>query len=441
MDTPASEARSHWSPYTWAVCLVLMLASTLNYMDRQALSNQKTEISTEFKLDAEQSGNTKYGYVELGFGLAFALGCTVFGFAVDRINVLWLYPAAMLLWSGAGAGTALAHSYPELLVWRILLGFFEAAHWPCALRTTERLLTRADRGFGNSILQSGTSIGAILIPLMIREMREIPSLTGWRTPFLVTGALGGLWLILWFLFARGIDLTPPQQVVSTPDAPQPRDADFKRRYVVLIGVVVTINIGWHLFRVWLPAFLQEGRGYTEDEKLTFIAIFNAATDVGCILAGLATLLLQRMGRTAAHARRIAFTGCALCCAASIFIPWLPRGAPLEWTLLLVAGGLLGLFPCYYTWTQDISATHTGKIAGSLGTIAWVTTSAVHPLCGWVIDSFKAHNQKLIELGQTPAIGAFDLGLTVAGCLPLIGAAFVWWGWDSRSEVVTAQTDR
>lgn len=432
MSDSLAEPRSRWSVATWAVCLTLLLASTLNYMDRQTLSNLKTEISTEFHLD-----NTQYGYVELGFGLAFALGCTVFGFAVDRVNVYWLYPAAMLMWSGAGAGTALARDYPELLIWRILLGFFEAAHWPCALRTTERLLAPADRGFGNSILQSGTSIGAILVPLMIREMAHRPALAGWRTPFLVTGALGVLWLFLWLLQARGINLrSQPAAATENFDRPEPlRDPDFSRRYLVLIGVVVTINIAWHQFRVWMPAFLEEGRGYTADQKLTFSALFNAATDVGCIIAGLATLLMQRWGRSASHARRIVFTGCALCCAASVAIPWLPRGEALEWVLLLIAAGLLGLFPCYYTWAQEISASHTGKIAGTLGTIAWVSTSLVHPLYGMVIDALKTHNQAIIDAGQTPIIGAFDLGLTIAGCLPLGGAAIVWWGWESRIPVV------
>lgn len=424
-----AEPRSRWSFATWAVCIVLLLASTLNYMDRQTLSNQKTDISTEFRLD-----NAAYGSIELGFGLAFAAGCTFFGFLVDRVNVRWLYPLAMLLWSAAGAGTAFSRNYQDLLIWRILLGFFEAAHWPCALRTTERLLTPADRGFGNSILQSGTSIGAILVPLMIRDMAKVPSLAGWRTPFLVTGALGIAWLLAWWWFARIVPLAPRPvpQVDPLNSSPPPRDPDFVRRYLVLIGVVVSINIAWHQFRVWFPSFLEEGRGYSKERMLTFSAIFNAATDVGCVLAGLATLLLQRRGRTAAHARRIVFTGCAICCAASVTIPWLPSGRQLEWVMLLVAGGLLGLFPCYYTWAQEVSSSHTGKVAGTLGTIAWVATSVVHPLYGMLIDWLKVRNKDLIAAGQTPLIGAFDVGLTVAGCLPLIGAALVWWGWESRT---------
>ena len=114
---------------------MLLLASTLNYMDRQTLGNVQTRIEKEFKLN-----NEHYGNLEFGFGVAFAVGAIVFGISADLVNVRWLYPLMIVLWSAAGAATAYSRSYEQLFVCRVLLGFFEAAHWPCALRTTQRLL-------------------------------------------------------------------------------------------------------------------------------------------------------------------------------------------------------------------------------------------------------------------------------------------------------------
>ena len=419
-----------WSAATWSVCIVLLLASTLNYMDRQTLGNVQTRVEKEFKLNNEQ-----YGKLEQGFGYAFAGGSLVFGIVADLVNVRWLYPLMILLWSAAGAATATSRSYEELLLWRTLLGFFEAAHWPCALRTTQRLLAPADRTFGNSLLQSGTSIGAIITPLMIGAMLTA-DVGSWRLPFLVIGALGAFWLLGWFAVSHAVDLRPRPQMTTEEaarDAGWWQEPTFVRRFLVLIAVVISINIAWHLFRAWLPKFLEQGRGYTEKERLLFTSVFNGATDVGCILAGFASVWLQNRGQTVSRARRIVFTGCGVCCALSLVIPWLPKGPLLLGVLLVIAGGLLGLFPCYYTWSQDLSKSHQGKVTGTLGLIAWCVTAPMHKYYGLLIDKTIAHNQALIAAGQTPWIGPFDAGLALSGCLPLVGALATWLWWEGRPE--------
>src|SRR4030095_12963048 len=125
-------------------------------MDRHARANAAVRITTQFGLKQEQ-----YGNLELVFGWAFAVGSIVFGVLVDRMSVRWVYAVVLILCSATGFGTGLVHSYKELLICRTLLGFFEAGHWPCAIKTTQRLLDPKDRAMGNSVLQSGTSIGAI----------------------------------------------------------------------------------------------------------------------------------------------------------------------------------------------------------------------------------------------------------------------------------------
>ena len=140
----------------------MLLATMLNYMDRLALSQQTTEFSGELGLS-----NTDYASIEKGFGLAFAIGGVLTGFAADRISPRWLYPAVLLGWSRVGFATGWATTYRELLVCRVLLGFFEAGQWPCALVTAQRLLSRSDRPLGNSIIQSGASLGAIATPIVV----------------------------------------------------------------------------------------------------------------------------------------------------------------------------------------------------------------------------------------------------------------------------------
>src|SRR5262249_39332937 len=150
----------------------------------QTLANAAVRITTQFQLNQEQ-----YGNLELVFGWAFAVGSTLFGVAADRMPVRWLYPVVLTLWSIVGVATGLAGSYRGLLVCRTLLGLFEGGHWPCALKTTQRLLGPRDRSMGNSVLQSGASIGAILTPQIMNAMLTAQP-DRWRMPFQVVGATG-----------------------------------------------------------------------------------------------------------------------------------------------------------------------------------------------------------------------------------------------------------
>src|SRR5438128_1717868 len=119
--------------WKWWICGLLLLASALNYMDRQTLANVATRITRQFHLSEEQ-----YGNLEQNFGLAFACGSLFFGWLVDRLPVRWVYPVVVSLWSGVGFLTASVANYPELLLCRTALGFFEGGHWPCAIKTTLR---------------------------------------------------------------------------------------------------------------------------------------------------------------------------------------------------------------------------------------------------------------------------------------------------------------
>src|ERR1700684_1300714 len=85
---------------TWAILGLLLLATMLMYMDRQALAQQKSEI-----LGALHLNNEDYGRLEEGFGLAFAIGGIVTGFIADRLSPRWLYPAVLLGWSMVGFAT------------------------------------------------------------------------------------------------------------------------------------------------------------------------------------------------------------------------------------------------------------------------------------------------------------------------------------------------
>jgi len=410
----ASEERSPL--LIWWVCGLLLLASTINYMDRQTLSNTSERITREFKLTEAQ-----YGALETAFGLAFAVGATLFGMIADRTSVKWLYPVVLLLWSWMGFATGLVETYTGLLLCRLFLGLFEAGHWPCALKTTQRLLPPSKRTLGNSVLQSGTAIGAMITPLIIKSLvNDRPG--SWRPAFQIVGLIGVGWALLWVTSLWKHDLeTPAGQETGGDSNPEPihvepaqsfRSVVFSRKFLALIIVVIAINLCWHQFRVWMQKFLMKGRGYEELASLDINFWFNVMTDIGCLTAGFATALFYRGGLSAHWARCSVFGLCSLLVASGALIPWLPKGPALIAVLMLVGLGSLGLFPCYYAFTQELSLTHQGKVSGTLGTIAWIFPSLWHWGFGHWVDQTKN----------------YDLGMSLVTWLPLlsiIALCLIW----------------
>ncbi len=381
----------------------------INYMDRQTLANLAVRIKDQFSLTSEQ-----YGDIESLFGVAFAIGSLFFGYLVDKVSVRWLYPIALAGWSIVGVLTGFATGYYSLLVCRGLLGFFEAGHWPCALVVTQRILSSKERVLGNSILQSGASIGAIITPLVIQFMvRGSEDESVWRMPFIVIGAAGIVWVAFWFLVIGPRDLQSPameaSQAHESHDTSISESAWFykliqDRRFWGLVAMIVCINSSWQLIRAWLPMFLEKGRGYSESAALYFNSIYYIATDIGCIGAGIGSAVLVKRGLSVHSSRVLVYLACAMLAALSTIAAFLPQGYLLLGVLLLVGAGSLGVFPCYYSFTQEYSTTHMGRVTGVLSCLGWLLSAPTHKLFGWIVDRTGTYDWNIAVLGWAPLVG-------------------------------------
>ncbi len=396
MPAPSATRPAIWK---WWITGLLLLATTINYMDRVTLGTASVRVTTELGLN-----ETQYGNLELAFGWAFAAGSLAFGFLADRLRIYLLYPAVLAAWSLIGAVTGLTHDFHGLLVCRVLLGFFEAGHWPCALKTTFALLKERDRTMGNSVLQSGASIGAVITPQIMKfMMTDAPG--SWRHTFVAIGAAGFLWVALWFIFLRPKDLDGLRAPVSTAVPSTLWTILESRKFWAVALLIVGTQMAWHIYRVWLMKFLQTGRGFDETTALNFNSLYFIATDVGCFLAGFVSLWLARTRGSSPHeARRTVYFGACVLTSLSVFIPCLGKGWPLLGLLLLIGAGALALFPCYYSFVQELSPDHVGRLTGILSMGVWAVTSPLHSLFGMVVDHTKSYDTGLVIAGLAPWLG-------------------------------------
>ena len=428
---PLSPGPARSATWKWFVCGLLFLATMIMYMDRQTLAFTIKRIKNELSLTSQQ-----YGRVEKGFGLAFAVGALAIGILADRVSIRWLYPTVLVGWSLAGIATAYGaeigshlvsffpwlidpaattheratqEAYFGIMVCRVVLGFFEAGHWPCALITTQRLLSREDRSLGNSVLQSGASIGAVLTPAIVwMLLTDQPG--SWRSPFVIVGIAGMLWVLPWLgMVGASRELAGAQHNsaaagpsfwVSLQELLAP---DRLRMLAILLAVVIPINITWQYFRAWMPLYLQEEHGVSEGRTFWFGVAFYLVADVGCLAVGAAVKLLTLRGWSTHAARAATFFACSALTSLSVAAALLPPKSPAAALplLLFISFGALGLFPTFYALSQDVSQRHQGLVTGMLGFSTWVVTSFMQEWFGTRIDATKSYADGLIWAGLVP----------------------------------------
>jgi ACS family hexuronate transporter-like MFS transporter len=305
----------------------------------------------------------------------------------------------------------------------------------------------------------------VLTPLVVLGLMH-RSGNNWRLPFMAIGLIGTLWVFLWLASVRTTDLAMPSKVfgpslmgvlivlialmagdflvhwylgaiawaplaskvtvtilgiaaifswllqVTRGDTPHAR-AIFLRRLGVLAVMVVAINLTWHFFRAWMPLFLRNQHGLTLDEFSWFSMGYYLATDAGSLTAGFLTLRLARGGLSVHHSRVAVFGCCALLATLSLLVPFLPTGAMLAVTLLVLGFACLGLFPNYYSFSQELSAEHQGKVSGALGCICWLSMALLHEVVG---DTVRR-------------TGSYTYAMAVAGLMPLLALVILLLFWD------------
>ena len=202
----------------------------------------------------------------------------------------------------------------------LLLGLFEAGHWPCALKTTQHILSRKDRTMGNSILQSGATIGAMLTPFVVEAIyrtepdtwwydvqARFTDLPGnWPFAFQLIGVVGMLWVFLWLRAVRTGDLPSPVllRMRKTEKHPgsitdEPRGMTTAEKPLFLEGPRACCHGGKPSTSVGISSVLGCQNSYKTVAAIAIVtnnfnSAYNIVTDVGCISAGAVTLWLARL---------------------------------------------------------------------------------------------------------------------------------------------------
>lgn len=168
---------------------LLFFHTVHTYMDRICISAASDSIRSDLGLSEQM-----LGYIFGIFALGYALFQIPAGWLADHFGpkkaLTWIVSA----WSSFTALTGAAWSAGSMLALRFLFGVGEAGAFPGATRAFYNWVPAKERGMANGIFHSGARVGAaaalFFMPLLIR-------LVGWRLTFLLNGAVGIIWVVIW----------------------------------------------------------------------------------------------------------------------------------------------------------------------------------------------------------------------------------------------------
>jgi ACS family hexuronate transporter-like MFS transporter len=261
----------------WTASTVMMGCSWLSYVDRQILAVLSPTILADTGMSAE-----RYTLVVAAFSIGYSVSNPLWGSLLDYVGLRTGMLAAVAIWSLASASHAwVGHGTAAFLGFaaaRALLGLGEGATFPAGFRTALDSLPPNRQARGMAISYSGGSLGAMLTPLMVAP---IAASFGWRPAFLLTGALGAAWLILWWIFAKPPYLLQPAHKPAKIVWPNP----FERRFWILISgyALGAFALGPILYLT--PLYLSRGLGLQQADILKVLWVPPLGWEVGYFFWG------------------------------------------------------------------------------------------------------------------------------------------------------------
>ena len=330
-------------PKRWTICGLLFVATTLNYMDRQILGVLAPLLEKEIGWSELQ-----YGMIVSSFQAAYALGFILSGRFIDLVGCKIGLGLAVLLWSFAAMAHAGARTIQHFACARFALGLAESGNFPASLKVVSQWFPERERALATGIFNAGTNMGAILTPLLVPW---IAINWGWQSAFLSVGALGVLWLGLWYwLYPSGAaDFQEAAQQREVPWLGLLRD----RRVLGFAAAKFLSDPIWWFYLYWIPKYLNKEHGLSLTALGLPLIVIYLLADVGSILGGWGSSKLVQRGISVIKARYTVMGICALCVFPVMLVPQFPS--------LLVVVGLLGLAAAAHQgWSANLFTSVTDQ---------------------------------------------------------------------------------
>ncbi len=345
--------------YRWTICSLVFFATTINYLDRQVISLLKSVLSAEMNWN-----DGDYANVEIAFKVFYAFGMLGAGRIIDKLGTKIGYALSTGLWSVAAVCHALASSVLGFAAVRSFLGVTEAGNFPAAIKTVAEWFPKKERALATGIFNSGSNLGAIIAPLTVPF---IAVAWGWQWAFILTGVLGFVWLIFWFILyevpKKQKRLSKEELLYIESDKDETIEQEvagariswgkllsYKQTWAFAIGKFLTDPVWW-FYLFWLPDFLESEYHLTITQIAVPVAVVYMLSTVGSIGGGWLPLALIKRGWPVFRARKMSMLIFAFLVIPVVFSQW--AGTVHMWYAVLIIGLAAA---AHQAWSANIFTT-------------------------------------------------------------------------------------
>lgn len=372
----------------WIVVGLLLLATSLSFLDRQVLSVSILRIKEDLTIT-----DIDYGFINAGFLVSYAVMFTLGGILIDRYGSRMGLAFSVGFWSFATLLHSLSNSVFHFGFFRFLLGVGEGGCFPGAIKAVLEWVPKSKHALANGIAIGGSAIGAVVAPpLTVYLMGEV----GWRGVFLVTGGFGFVWLLAWLFFTKrkqqSVDSSIKERQNSA-EKPKERVRFFEllknKEVKVFVLIRFLLDPIFYFYMFWIPKYLNEVHALSLESIGKVLWIPFLALGIANVLGGWVSDLIFQKTASVNYSRKL-----VMGLAAALTIPIVLVGFLHSYVLILVLMSLAffahGLWITnYITSISDIFGKNlTSTVVGLSGSAGAVSSLVLNPLIGLIVTNFS-----------------------------------------------------
>jgi ACS family hexuronate transporter-like MFS transporter len=346
--------------YRYRILALVFMATTINYFDRSIIGVMAPTLQKLFEWT-----NEDYAAIMVSFKIAYGIGLLFMGNIIDRFGTKIGYTISIVIWSIFGmlhAAIRPAFSLIGFIFARFGLGIGESGNFPAAIKTVAEWFPKKDRAFATGIFDASTSVGAILAPFIVGAIVSVEG-DNWQIPFLITGVLSSLWVILWLKTYKKPEVHPKlsKEELDYINSDSTEETTEKIPWLKLLPKketwafsLTTLTDGvWWFYLFWGAKFLAEQFAVDINNiGLPFLIIFIMA-DAGSLLGGYASGALIKRGWSINKARKITMLVCAVIILPVSFVPVIASKWMAVFLIGLAAAGHQSWSINGYTLVPDV----------------------------------------------------------------------------------------